>query len=650
MSLNQLPQHETIAPLIKVCRKLEHCDKHQLSEWIQTFPDIFSQNNSLDLWIKILLKGLCCYHASIPTALFDAILATAPNENALHCLDDSITKSHLNDETDTDLDDIDVDDRDTTEPLTFLQIPKDMALIIFNFLQRNELFQIQKTCRSLNITARDPNALYRCHIGKNNTCIYYSHPFFSRIKVLDVYMYYTWNSKWNSKWGQTVQKLDIMIKLDNPDSIPFNRNDSVPYFENVQTCALSFDAVNVLFRNRIQHYQLNHLSLKNCAMDSTLWNALLRCVNLRELELASIDDISAITPNNVSLPCPFDRLHTFTTDESFISLTNIYSWLLSGGDKTTQLRLTLGLTALSAHGITRRIDLFPIHQNLTKIALQSLTQLILDVSRLSVIRGLLTKLSESLSFVNTTLDYFKLAIHIEYQMLSADEFREGARGISSISSILPLCKSSQLYIGISFSDMENDIDAMPNQWFLKLINSPFSVIKIGILRDRPLFLRDEPESYLMFDDLIDNKFDQDKLDKIATKYGMIACNDYQLFVDHLASIATDYTQRRIMDYHLQFNWEDVVENGYQPERIVDLCMVFESIDMDEYEYGRDMLQLAIEAKKEAAQNIWNKQIIPKLRKVIQEGIFNELIQERIPGAFNLEVNEDGIRFHWDSTG
>eukprot|EP01083_Nonionella_stella_P000110 310_1 len=123
MSLNQLPQHETIAPLIKVCRKLEHCDKHQLSEWIQTFPDIFSQNNSLDLWIKILLKGLCCYHASIPTALFDAILATAPNENALHCLDDSITKSHLNDETETD--DIETDEEDTKQPLTLLQIPED---------------------------------------------------------------------------------------------------------------------------------------------------------------------------------------------------------------------------------------------------------------------------------------------------------------------------------------------------------------------------------------------------------------------------------------------------------------------------------------------------------------------------------------------
>ena len=47
------------------------------------------------------------------------------------------------------------EEEEKKEPLSILQIPHDLQIVIFNNLKENDLFQVQKTCRSLSIAARD---------------------------------------------------------------------------------------------------------------------------------------------------------------------------------------------------------------------------------------------------------------------------------------------------------------------------------------------------------------------------------------------------------------------------------------------------------------------------------------------------------------
>merc|ERR1719203_1292085 len=92
----------------------------------------------------------------MPFDMLAALLSSSPDEQALVDLDDSITKSDLNEEEDQD-DDIGITDK---QPLTLLQIPKALKIECFNYLCEDDLFNAEKTCRCLNSAARDPNSLY----------------------------------------------------------------------------------------------------------------------------------------------------------------------------------------------------------------------------------------------------------------------------------------------------------------------------------------------------------------------------------------------------------------------------------------------------------------------------------------------------------
>eukprot|EP01084_Bolivina_argentea_P084259 152423_1 len=80
--------HETIIPLLNICRKLEGCDSSQLLKFVGKLLTIFKQNNSSHILIKILLSGICKNHSQISSFLFDQIESILPNENELD-LDDT---------------------------------------------------------------------------------------------------------------------------------------------------------------------------------------------------------------------------------------------------------------------------------------------------------------------------------------------------------------------------------------------------------------------------------------------------------------------------------------------------------------------------------------------------------------------------------
>eukprot|EP01084_Bolivina_argentea_P268434 455919_1 len=52
------------------------------------------------------------------------------------------------------------------EPLTFLKIPSDLKYNLFQYLHENDLYSLEKTCRSVCIDARNPNSLYYINLKK----------------------------------------------------------------------------------------------------------------------------------------------------------------------------------------------------------------------------------------------------------------------------------------------------------------------------------------------------------------------------------------------------------------------------------------------------------------------------------------------------
>ena len=79
--------HETIIPLLKIYRKLEHCSTNQSTKFVKNLTNLFFENKSTDLLAKILLSGLCKQHKNISTYLFEKILSILPTEKELNIND-----------------------------------------------------------------------------------------------------------------------------------------------------------------------------------------------------------------------------------------------------------------------------------------------------------------------------------------------------------------------------------------------------------------------------------------------------------------------------------------------------------------------------------------------------------------------------------
>ena len=184
--------HESIIPMINVCRKVESCDKSQLITTMNSLPQ-----QSL---IELVMNGICASHKTISPEIFDNILNELPTERQL-AINDSITKSDIESPQKN------KDKKNKKrEKLTLLKIHKDLKIVIFNFLKEEDLINVQKTCRCLNISARDPNALkylklylyddpddeeYEFTSTKYDKDPFgYLHPWYSRIQRLDIRIWY----------------------------------------------------------------------------------------------------------------------------------------------------------------------------------------------------------------------------------------------------------------------------------------------------------------------------------------------------------------------------------------------------------------------------------------------------------------------------
>lgn len=219
------------------------------------------------------------------------------------------------------------------QPITnLLTIPKELALLCFNFLFEMELYRVQQTCRGLLLTARDPNALHHLDIRLDLTtaALYFSKPLFSRIKILSVSGTYipmdstlrsTSSSVNMSKWAST----SLSVSLDD-----YQCPQDLPLLSNLQSCSLHRACVGLLGTDRVNFGNLRALTLSEWRLDRDTIDALSSCVGLEQLSLRSLsvetDVLSAFQPLAMAT-----HLMHLTVDVAFLNFGALINLLLSEG-------------------------------------------------------------------------------------------------------------------------------------------------------------------------------------------------------------------------------------------------------------------------------------------------------------------------------
>eukprot|EP01083_Nonionella_stella_P242553 845997_1 len=403
-----------ITSLISICRKLESFNQSQFSQFFRAF----SEHKHVDIFMKILQPTLCGHYASIPNAIWKDLKSLLPTDKELQILDDSITKSDPQNGEDENEDDF--------EPLTLLKIPKDLMLVIFNFLKQKDLLRIQKTCRCLLVHARNPNALY--HLRILTFSHHYLKPVFSRIKSLS----FTFNqhNAFNNTWIAWCKTLTI-------------------------------------------------LSLRHCILNDDLLNALVCCVNLQQLLLTiKGNEVSMFDYKKIN---PFKKLNWFHfgfdsfegidhTDANCAMISKTVNWILSNKcEKTLVICLNDG---------TGR-EIFFNSSEMTALVLRNVKTLKLDVNSGNNTMILCNNICKSLPNINTKLD--ELDITLESWRSNIDT-RYGTLSnelLDSISSILPYFNRSTLnltlYMDHNYTDEETELNPVFlrkwNPWMTKIMQS-----------------------------------------------------------------------------------------------------------------------------------------------------------------------------------
>ena len=414
-------RHETIVSLIKICQKLEACNKSQLITWMIKFID---SSKSFKLIKRSLIRSLCRNHADIPSDIFEALIKASPDENKLTDLDDSITKSEVNDDND------EYEDIDVKEPLTFLQIPRVCKLLSFNYLKEGNLEKIQRTCRCLCLAASDPNSLYylRPHAKKN-----YHHDWYSRVKSLNA-----------------------------------ETNCNVPYFRNITKCTLSGHATSLL-HGHINHSTLRHLSfdLYKTKFNSQLLQSFIQLVNLEHLclhltrssrgsgSIANDEKIQKMFSDPAANK--FNKLTHFHVKNPGFMPSIFFFWILCNN----QHKKTF---TIEAHYMQSEqfVDLFRSHSTMSRLAFNNINKIELLILHKNKRIG---DILEGLSLKKLILDEFKLK-------LTLDTTHTKLLISPSLFDVLSRCKRSELDVRIHDGKYYQDSEWLQcygnTKWFNKI--------------------------------------------------------------------------------------------------------------------------------------------------------------------------------------
>ena len=396
---------EPIVSLVKTFRKLEGCSTSQLIECMTALPRLFQQHGELSLLINALKTELTRSYKSISAQLFQNMIALLPSEEALDTKDTVSQCDH---------------DEEDEPIMNLLTMPKTLKLLCCNFLVEKELYAVQGSCRRLMLETRDPNALYHLKMRYRHRNRYHSHPFFSRIKSLELHFV----APINSKWCDSVVHLDACLK-----------------------------AVRSLSTDRIIYANLRQLKLFGSSLDKAVIRALLKCARVESLSLhcmrVGVDFEASFISELSWRPFPMQNLRLLEIDIKLLNFGHFVNFMMSGSTHKVTLKIVGQLGIGGQDNDTTSV--FSVHSRLGVAALMNVECISVDTSTHAMARSLVNNVAEALHNVNRSKfgsKYKRLrsfdAAFVQDNSVPSAHFDKGF--LCPIRSIASFCIQSSLFL------------------------------------------------------------------------------------------------------------------------------------------------------------------------------------------------------------
>eukprot|EP01084_Bolivina_argentea_P127178 224975_1 len=173
-----MEQHDSVCSLIRTCQLIDSLDDAKLNTFAS---DLLQSLSSNDLLRNTLKYWLCNNHTMLPRESFQEIL----NSSIPSVTDSGVSDASEFEETNS-------TDLEVPPPEHLLDIPEELLIHAFQFLSIQDLYSTEKVCRSLCLTARNPQSLYEIEIDadKMHECPEllnkYCHPRYLKIKSLHI--------------------------------------------------------------------------------------------------------------------------------------------------------------------------------------------------------------------------------------------------------------------------------------------------------------------------------------------------------------------------------------------------------------------------------------------------------------------------------
>eukprot|EP01083_Nonionella_stella_P254660 874833_1 len=317
-------QHEeTLIPLIRICRTLEVCTTNETIAFGSAFLKIILQHD--DVLLQCTKTILCSLHSTLSTDIFEELSASLPRKE----IDDSMSLNIIDDEL---------------PPNSIVQIPKDLLIHTFQYLDTTDIYQIEKTCRLFCSVAHDPNSLWYLAISLDSDPIenerddetdallyahyhHYTHPRYSKVKILHF-------KDHEQGWGSHCQMMDALPQFTHIHALALNNVNPDGY---VCVPKAFFKFIGMY----LQTLQLSYISIE------TILGVITRCKHVETLILDDIlcDDNDDLVVNQWSFgnsdsteyPMPYLQTLAIERWSSFgANVQRFVYWILANGcDKKT---------------------------------------------------------------------------------------------------------------------------------------------------------------------------------------------------------------------------------------------------------------------------------------------------------------------------
>eukprot|EP01083_Nonionella_stella_P294044 999825_1 len=312
---------ETLLPFIHICRTLEVCTSDETIAFDVIIGDTFPiQTHNPLLSECTQIQILFSVYPMLSVDMLNELLLSLPTKDQQ--TDDSMSLNS------TSLDD--------APPKLLIQIPKDLLIHAFQYLDVEDIYRIEKTCRLLCVIAHNPNSLWHLSLDLQDApnlntfehYRHYTHPRYAKIKILHFL---------HHRRGLAGHRM--MMK-------------ALPQFMHLKTLCLNLNSFDEEYQEHIPKFTISPClqTLRLADVDSVLvFQIITKCSNLRTLILRDVDMMDDRTWNdthgmlnqiNSCKEYPIPLLNTLIIDKfcsENCTLQLLIYWILANGCKSKTL-------------------------------------------------------------------------------------------------------------------------------------------------------------------------------------------------------------------------------------------------------------------------------------------------------------------------